>query len=250
VKVVSGSAVGRRNKRGWNIFESVFFIFLVLITGYVLLRSPFFEVRNILVRGNQLIDQGKLKSVSDIAPGANIFKVDLAEATTRLKLIPMLKDVQVTRALPSTVVIEVKERKPVGLLPTGDGFIEVDGEGVYLQKANAGSPGLPVITGIQCDTFSPGEAVKAERLGDALKVISGLSSETVAELSEVHVDNDGQIRFYTIDGIQCRFGLSDDIQTKGDILAGLLKELRAHKDKINYIDLSCADKPVVYYKLR
>lgn len=245
---MSDSAIVRRRHHRWNIFESVFFIFLVLITGYVLLRSPFFEVRNIVVRGSQLIDQGKIKSVSDIAPGANIFKVDLAAATTRLKLIPMIKDVQVTRALPSTVVIEVKERTPAGLLSTGDGFIEVDGEGVYLQKANAGSPGLPVITGIQCDTFSPGDVVQAKGLEDALEVISGLPAETVAELSEVHVDNK-QIRFYTIEGIQCRFGLADDIQAKGDILAGLLKELRAQKDKISYIDLTCADKPVVYYKL-
>ncbi|MDD4237400.1 MAG: FtsQ-type POTRA domain-containing protein [Desulfotomaculaceae bacterium] len=249
MKVVSGSAIGPRRQRSWNIFESVFFIFLVLITGFILMRSPFFEVRSILVQGNQLLDQGKIKYVSDIAPGANIFKVDLAAAATRLKLIPMVKDVQVTRSLPSTVVIGVTERKPVGLLPTGEGFIEVDGEGVYLQKANAGAPGLPVVTGINLNLPSPGEVVKDVRLGDALTVISNLSSETVADLSEVHVDNDGQIRLYTIEGIQCRFGLAEDIQKKGDIFSQLLKELSAQKDKIYYIDLSCADNPVVFYDI-
>jgi len=249
VKVVNGSAIGSRRQRGWNIFESVFFVFLVLITGFILLRSPFFEVRNVLVQGNQLIDQGKIKSVSDIAPGANIFKVDLAAGASRLKLIPMVKDVKVTRSLPSTVVIDVKERKPLGLLPTGEGFIEVDCDGVYLQKANAGAPGLPVVTGIQCDIISPGEVVKDGRLGDALTVISSMPSEIVADLSEVHVDNDGQIRLYTIEGIQCRIGLAEDIQNKGDILTRLLKELRTQQDKIKYVDLSCADKPVVYYKL-
>ena len=249
MKVLPGSTIGRRRQRGWNIFESVFFIFLVFITGFVLLRSPFFEVRNILVQGNQLLDQGQIKSVSDIAPGVNIFKVDLAAAAARLKLIPMVKDVQVTRSLPSTVVIGVEERKPVGLLPTGEGFIEVDGEGVYLQKANAGAPGLPVVTGINFNLPGLGEAVDAAGLGDALTVISGLPGETVAELSEVHVENDGQIRLYTIEGMQCRFGLAEDIQEKGDILNQLLIELRAVQDRINYIDLSCADKPVVYYKL-
>lgn len=249
MQVVSGLAIGRRHQRGWNIFESIFFIFLVLITGFVLLRSPFFEVRRVLVQGNQLIDQGKIKSVCDIAPGANIFKVDLSEAAARLKLMPMIKDVQVTRDLPSTVVIGVQERSPVGLLPTGEGFIEIDAEGVYLQKANAGAPGLPVITGINGNLPSPGEVVNAGNLGDALAVISGLSSEAVADLSEVHVDIDGQIRLYTIEGIQCRFGSADDIQEKGNVFAQLLKELRSQRDRINYIDLSCTDKPVIFYKI-
>lgn len=247
---MSGSAIGRKSQRGWNIFESVFFVFLVLMTGFILLRSPFFEVRSIQVEGNQLIDQAKIRSVSDIAPGANIFNVDLAAAAERIKLIPMVKDVQVTRSLPSTVVIGINERKPVGLLPTGEGFIEVDGEGVYLQKAGAGAPGLPVVTGISFNLPSPGDVVNAVRLGDALIVISGLSGETVANLSEVNVDDEGQIKLYTIEGIQCRFGLAEDIQAKGDILTELLKELRAQQDHIRYIDLSCADKPVVYYKLK
>lgn len=214
-----------------------------------MLRSPFFEVRSILVQGNQFIDQDKIRSVSDIAPGVNIFKVDLAAAAARIKLIPMVKDVEVARSLPSTVVIGVTERKPIGLLPTGEGFIEVDGEGVYLQKAKAGAPGLPVVTGINFNLPSPGEPVNAPGLGDALTAISGLPVAIVAELSEVHIEDDGQMKLYTIEGIECRFGLAEDIQKKGEIFKELLKELGGLKDKINYIDLSSADKPVVYYKL-
>jgi cell division protein FtsQ len=247
---VSGNVAGRRRQPGWNIFESVFFVLLVLITGFVLLRSPFFEVRSIVVQGNQIVDQGRIKSVSDIAPGENIFKVDLKEAAEKLKLIPMIKDVQVTRSLPSTVVIVVEERKPAGILPTGEGFIEVDGEGVYLQKANACVPGLPVVTGINFNLPSPGDVINDVRLHEALAVITGLSGETVAGLSEVHIDEDRQIKLYTIEGIECRFGLAEDIQEKGNIFTELLKELRNQQDRINYIDLSCADKPVVFYKLK
>lgn len=246
---MSGSTTGRRRQPGWNIFESVFFIFLVLITGFVLLRSPFFEVRNVLVQGSQLVDQDKIKSVGDITPGVNIFKVDLAAAAERIKLIPMIKDVHVTRSLPSTVVIGVEERKPVGLLPTGEGFIEVDSEGVYLRKAKAGSPGLPVVTGIKFSLPAPGEPINANGLGDALAVINGLHDETVASLSEVHIDNDGQIKLYTIEGIQCRFGMAEDITEKGKVLTELLKKLSTKLNQVNYIDLSCVDKPVVYYKI-
>lgn len=245
---MTGSFKGRRRQKKWNVVESIFFILLVLVTGYVLLRSPFFEVHRVQVRGNQFLSEEKIRSVADIGIGINIFKLDLAVASSNLKLVPMIKEAQVARSLPSTVVITVKERSPLGLLPTKEGFIEVDEEGVYLQKASAGTPGLPVITGVQGDIPNPGQVVRAERLGDALVVIGGLPGEAVANLSEVHVDEDGQIRIYTIEGIQCRFGSATEIQEKGAVFSQLLLELRKQGAKVKYIDLSCAGQPVVFYK--
>ncbi|MCL6635696.1 MAG: FtsQ-type POTRA domain-containing protein [Peptococcaceae bacterium] len=221
---------------------------LVLITGYVLLRSPFFEVSRILVRGNQFLSEDTIKSAAGINTGENIFKLDLAAAASGLKVIPLVRDVRIERSFPSTVVITVQERVPLALLPTGDGFIEVDGEGVCLQKAGAGIPGLPVITGVQGDIPNPGQVVRAGRLEEALAVVGGLPGEVVAALSEVHVGEDGLLSLYTIDGIQCRFGAAADIREKGEVLAQLLMELRRQKAKVRYIDLSSAGQPVVLFK--
>lgn len=245
---MTGSIHGRRRQKKWNVIESVFFVLLVLVAGYILLRSPVFEVHRVLVRGNQFLSEDIIRSVADISTGVNIFKLDLAATAANLKTIPMVKEVQVTRSLPSTVVITVRERTPLALLPTGEGFIEVDEEGVYLQKASAGVPGLPVITGIQGDIPAPGQVIRAERLGDALAVIRGLPGEVVANLSEVHVAGDGQVRIYTIEGIQCRFGLPTEIQEKGAVFSQILLELRKQGAKVKYIDLSCAGQPVVLYR--
>ena len=245
---MAGSGKDRRRQKKLNVIESIFFVLLILVTGYVLLRSPFFEVRKVLVQGNHFLSEEKIRSVADIGYGVNIFKLDLSAAAANLKLIPMLKEAQVNRSLPSTVVITVKERVPLGLLPTAEGFIEVDEEGVYLIKAGASAPGLPIITGVQGEIADPGQPVKSAKLGDALAVIRGLPGGTVANLSEVHVDEDGQIKIYTIDRIQCRFGLPQDIEEKGAIFSQLLLELRKQGAKVNYIDLTCAGQPVVYYK--
>lgn len=245
---MAGSGKDQSRQKKLNIIESIFFVLLILVTGYVLLRSPFFEVRKILVQGNQFLSEEKIRSVADIAYGVNIFKLDLAAAAANLKLIPMLKEAQINRSLPSTVVITVKERVPLGLLPTDEGFIEVDEEGVYLMKAGAGAPGLPIITGVQGEITYPGQPVKSEKLRDALAVIRGLPGGTVANLSEVHVDEDGQIKIYTIEGVECRFGLPLEIQEKGAILSQLLLELRKQGAKVNYIDLTCAGQPVISYK--
>lgn len=238
----------RRRPKNLNVFQSIFFVLLVLVAGYVLLSSPLFEVKKVLVRGNHFLSEEKIRSVAGIGMGVNIFKLDLAAAAANLKLIPMLKETQITRNLPATVVITVNERVPVGLLLTTEGFIEVDEEGVYLMKAGAGVPGLPLITGVQIELAGLGQTVKSDKLGDALAVIKGLPDGTAANLSEVHVDKDGMIEMYTLEGVPCRFGSPEDIQEKGAILAQLLVELRKQGAKVNYIDLSSADQPVIHYK--
>jgi len=245
---LAGSSKGRRRQRKWNAIESVVFIMLVLVTGFVLLHSPVFEVRKVLVRGNHFLSEEKVRSVADIGLGVNIFNLKMAGVSANLKQVPMIKEAQVNRSLPSTVIITVVERVPLGLLPTKEGFIEVDDEGIYLAGAAAGTPGLPVITGVQVDVSAPGQLIESEGLKSALAVIEGLPVGSAANLSEVHVDDDGQIKIYTTEGYQCRFGLPQEIQEKGVIFQQVLLELRKQGAKIYYIDLTYTGQPVVYYK--
>ena len=245
---MAGSSKGRRRQRKWNAIESVVFIMLVLVTGFVLLHSPVFEVRKVLVRGNHFLSEEKVRSVADIGLGVNIFNLKMAGVSANLKQVPMIKEAQVNRSLPSTVIITVVERVPLGLLPTKEGFIEVDDEGIYLAGAAAGTPGLPVITGVQVDVSAPGQLIESEGLKSALAVIEGLPVGSAANLSEVHVDDDGQIKIYTTEGYQCRFGLPQEIQEKGVIFQQVLLELRKQGAKIYYIDLTYTGQPVVYYK--
>jgi cell division protein FtsQ len=250
VKFLTGYYKRGNRKKKWNVLESIFFVLIVIVSGYVLLQSPIFEVHRVLVRGNEYISEEQIISAANIGIGENIFKVDLNTAKANLKLISMVKEVRLDRSFPSSVVINVLERKPLGLLPAREGFIKVDEEAIYLQEAKAGTPGLPVLTGIEYELPNPGQAVQSERLRDALEVITGLPASVVASLSEVHTVEDGQIILYTLEGIQCRLGLAMEIPEKGAILEQLLQQLSKQKDKINYIDLSCAGQPVVLYKVK
>ncbi len=228
--------------------ESVVFVIIVLVSGFTLLNSPVFEVRRVLVQGNCFLSEERILAVADISPGANIFKLKIADIMSNLEQLPMIKETRVARSLPSSIVITVVERVPLGLLPAKEGFIKVDEDGIYLDREEAGAPGLPVITGTEVDPDTPGQVLKSERLSSALAVIKELPAEAGANLAEVHVGADGQINIYTTEGYQCRFGLPQEIQEKGRILQQVLSELRRQGVMINYIDLSYAGQPVVCYK--
>ena len=245
---MAGPFKGRRRQKKWNVIESVVFVILVLVTGFILLSSPIFEVREVLVRGNLFLSEEEVIAAADIGLGVNVFKLKMADITSNLKQLPLIKEAQVARSLPSSVVITVVERVPLGLLPSKEGFIEVDEDGVFLARSGAGASGLPVITGVPVDAAGPGQVFEPEKLRAALDVIKGLPAGFEANLSEVHVDEDGQIKIYTTEGYQCRFGLPQEIEEKGEIFQQVLLELRKQGAKINYIDLSYTGQPVVYYK--
>ncbi|MCL6638309.1 MAG: FtsQ-type POTRA domain-containing protein [Firmicutes bacterium] len=240
--------VQARPRKKRNIFENLFFVLLLLTTGFVLLNSPLFEVKRIEVSGNRYLDAGAIRAAANIGMGTNIFKVNLNAVAGDIKVIPMVKEVRVRRVLPASILVEISEREPLGLFPTAEGFIEIDAEGVYLKKASAGAEGLPVVTGVRAAAPNPGEPVQGENLREALQVIGGLAPEVVKELSEVHVGAGGQVVLYTLDRIQCRFGAATEIAEKSRVLTQVLKEIRNQGAKIQYIDLSCAGSPVVYYK--
>ncbi|WP_066634782.1 cell division protein FtsQ/DivIB [Desulfolucanica intricata] len=235
-----------KNKRKTNLPESIFFILLVILAAFVLFQSPLFEVRQILVKGTT-IPVETVKSISGISPGQNIFKLDRKIVEKKIKYLPVIKNVEVTRNLPSTVIITVEERVAIGILPVKDGFVQVDMDGIPLRKAEITNAELPVITGVEVDFKDIGEKINSKELDTVLKTINSLPVEILPELSEVHFDNEGRIQLYMLDGIQCRLGLPEKIEQKGRILLEVMQELETQGKKIEYIDLSYFGKPVVKY---
>lgn len=240
------TAKERRKSAGINLWESIFFILLILLGAYVLLGSSLFDIRRVSVEGNHTLAASEIITASGITVGANIFKVDLKQAAEKLKALPMIRDAQLVRRLPDQVLIRVAERRPAALVPWGDGFVQVDADGVCLQNGKP-TGSLPVITGMSVRVPPPGQRVQGRGLDTALKVIGQLPAALVGQLSEVHLDSAGLVVLYTTDGVQCRLGTPDDIADKGAVLQQVLGDVRNQGRRIQYIDLSYVGMPVVKY---
>jgi cell division protein FtsQ len=253
----------------FNLGESLFFIFLVILAAYIFWRSSLFEVKEILVRGNHSFTTAEIVALSRLNEGTNIFKVNLSRAGGRIKTLPLVKEVHLTRRFPSQIIIEIKERYPVALVPVKNGFVEVDKEGIYLKPGKVSTSGLPVITAANetitdgrstsgpshqpmvdskpIHAIKPGQVFDFPELKTALKVITALPREITTNLSEVHVNKQEQIFLYHLSGVECRLGQATNITQKGIILNQLFCQLK-NTPQIEYIDISLTDSPVVKYK--
>lgn len=242
--MVSLKRSGRASRH--SFLNSIFFIALFFAAAYILARSSLFEVREIKVQGNVSLNRDQIVSISGLSPGENIFRINLQSASEKLRVIPMIKNVDMARRLPATVQIRVEERKPVALLPVEAGFIQIDGEGVYIQKGDIGQDQLPVITGVQFPAPVPGGKIVSEGLDLALAVVKGVPAQLLPQLSEINAQGD-QAVIYTLDGTRCRLGVSEDLEQKGEVLMEVLDGLKEKGKKIEYIDLTYAGSPVVKY---
>jgi cell division protein FtsQ len=118
--------------------------------GWFLYNSPLLEIQSVRVRGNTLVTTDLAKAASDLE-GQSIFNPGFEHAEQSILLLPMVKDVNVSRDWPNGVTITITERAPWGVWQLGGVRYVVDEEGVVLDAEAPG--GAPLVT--QTDATVP-----------------------------------------------------------------------------------------------
>ena len=82
--------------------------------------SPLMSVRTVQVNGTSIVDQADVLSLADVRDGTPLLQVDTAGVAGRVSRLPAVESVTVHRRYPSTLDIDVTERRPTALLDLGD----------------------------------------------------------------------------------------------------------------------------------
>ena len=137
----------RKNRRHrLRLFSSVLLI-IGLIAAFILSFTSLFTVDLIEVRGNENFSAEEIISMGHASPGKNIiYHPDKERIQENIELNPYIKSAKVSRKLPSTLVITVKERKQMMALKYDDDYLLLDREGILLQKSHS-KPKLTLIEG-------------------------------------------------------------------------------------------------------
>ncbi|MCG8418115.1 MAG: FtsQ-type POTRA domain-containing protein [Proteobacteria bacterium] len=159
--------------------------------GYRLLTtSPRFSVRSIEVLGNRVLSDEQVRALAQVAPGDNIFRIELGDVIQALERTPWIARAEVSRALPATLVVEIEEHQPRALVELG-GLYLADASGQVFKRAaieRGEGEQLTLITGLSREDYieRPGQVEKAIR--DALAVATLYSAHpTRPRLGEIHI---------------------------------------------------------------
>lgn len=206
----------RRKVATWMVLTLVGVV-LVLGGRVLLLHSPRFALRTIVVTGAVDVPVQAIRAASGLRAGVPLLSADLAGAQTRVAAIPSVATVEASRHWPGTVELHVTERTPVALAASPGGLRLVDYTGMAYRQAGAKAPALPRLAAARVAPNDP--ATEA-----GLAVLAALPTPVRAQLQVVEASGPRAVTLRLTGGKQVRWGDSEESDRKAAVLAVLLSQ--------------------------
>jgi cell division protein FtsQ len=161
----------------WNAWQRVF-------------ASDRLRVGRLEVRGSHFLSEGEVRELVGTAVGERILSLDIEALKARLRSSPWVADATVTRALPDTVRVEIRERVPLALAEMDRLYLmDEDGGLIDIYGPRTGAFDLPIVRGL----VGVDEASRRDRARRAGALLADLA-ELGSEISEVYVEASGDLR--------------------------------------------------------
>jgi cell division protein FtsQ len=190
---------------------------LLALVGWVLYASPLLGVRGIEVHGNSIVTVDQVRAAARVPDGAPLASLDLGEVRRRVQTLPAVRQAQVTRDWPSTVVVTVTERTPVAVVSRPDKRYDlIDASGVVFRTVPSRPAGLPLVV-----LSTPGPKDPSTRA--ALQVLAALSGELRGLLGTLAAPSPDGIRLQLSDGRQVVWGDAAGSDVKAQVALVLLR---------------------------
>lgn len=154
------------------------FITLIVVTMF----SPLFNIKSIVVTGNNKITQNEIISLSQVQLEENTYKINKYKVKQRIKENAYIEDVTIKRKLPSELQISIVERQVAFMIEYGASFVYIDNQG-YILEISENKLELPILQGIQTES-TQFEAGKRLEIEDLQKM------NTVLKIMEIAKNND------------------------------------------------------------
>ena len=121
--------------------------------------SPLLDVDRIRVDGAARSGSDAVLAAAGLRTGVAMVAVDGDGAAARVEELPWVAEVEVARAWPGMVVVQVTERTAAAAVADGEGtWLLIDADGRALERVTGEAPTLPVVDGLDPDA-APGELV-------------------------------------------------------------------------------------------
>nr|WP_255519065.1 FtsQ-type POTRA domain-containing protein [Kitasatospora sp. SID7827] len=203
------------------------------------------DVRGVAVQG---LDSGRLsredveRALGGTARGP-LARVDLDEARSEVAGLSRVASVEVWRGWPHTLRVKVTERRPVAAIRRdgGDGFVQVDADGVEFATEPQPPPGVPVV-GLELSRPAQDAVAVIDRpalVRAAVTVAAGLPPEVAKQAGSLTVYSYDDIRLGLSSGATVRWGSAEQTDRKAKVLTALLGR------KASNYDVSAPDAPAV-----
>jgi cell division protein FtsQ len=206
-------------------------------------RSPLLDVDRVVLRGAEHTRHDAVVELGHLASSPPMLDVDTATLARRVEALPWVLDARARRQWPSTIRVDVVERRPAAVLPAGEGtWALADGTGRVLAVGPEKPPGLPVLGAVPAPG-RPGTTVGGETR-PSLAVAAALPDDLRSRIADVAAVPGGEVELQLVPpGGVVRLGPPVDLDEKFRVLATVLA--RAELAGVAVIDVRVPRAPAL-----
>lgn len=222
---------------------------VVIVGALAVLGSSLFAVDKVSITGNVYADPAALDAIVDDLTGTPVLLVDTSSIEQQVAAIPWVESARVATSFPSSVTIEIRERKPVAAMMGADGMVRViDVDGRVLALVDGQPVALVWIAGPGTLDLAPGQFASTGYLSTA-SLVTKLTPEIRVRIDSVLVTSDGAdlvMMLTSNDGlIEVRFGSVIGDNSQVEKLVRLQRTLNdVGDDAVTVIDVATAEVTV------
>jgi len=216
--------------------------------GY-LLSTPYFEIKEISVRGLKELTEQDVLTQAAMTPRQNLLSVNVDALAGRISANPWVKNIHVGRELPNRIVLAIKERNPVALVKQSNGLYLMDNEGNVFKKLDKNDEvDLPILTGVDVK-----EKEKSRLLLSTLNLLQTMSASNrfsyLGTIAEVNVKDVVGVSLLTDTGLYLKLG-TDNYEKKLNTLSVVMADLEKRGMRRGYlfVDICDATKITIQYR--
>lgn len=199
---------------------------VVVLIAAMVLAFPIFKVKDIEVTGNSHLSQDDVTNASGVRNGDNLARVSTQKAASNVAGNAWVKQATVDRHLPSTVTIDVQERKPVAWIDDNGKQSLIDDSGDAFVD-DTPPPGALRINNI--------DRADSARLSEAIAIaasISHVDDATAKKIESVNADGPHTYTLTLGDNRTVKWGTSTDNENKARAVKGVLAREAAGQDAV------------------
>lgn len=212
-------------------------------------KTHLFMLEDIKISGLQYLNEDEMRKCSQVEMDQPLYNIRIDQISKNFLENKYIRAVSVSRHIPSTLLIDVQERKPVLFLLDKSLYI-VDDTGIMLKKPpTMTAKGLPIATGITVNELLQ-DRKPLYRALEILDIVKDIDKTLLEFVSEVNLQKDNwPVLFLIQGGAKVYLGNSNHYK-RVYLWSQLFKqtEILSNLEQIKKIDFTFSDRVVIEYK--
>lgn len=232
----------KKNKNSSNIVIIFSILLIIVIILYTCLNSNMFNTKNIVIEGNEYVDDNYIKTVLEFKNTKNIFRYNIRNMEKSLLSNKYIESVNIKRLFPDTIKVSIIEKEIYAVLHNNNEYCYIDDKGNFIDKIDIEDKENDIlVVDIDYDLNNLQEIKfkNDEEKKRLLYLLECIKEESIyKKIENIDMLQLNSIKMYTKDDIKILLNNDESLKYNISKLSIILSDLQNKKKQGGEIDLT------------